>query len=275
MSLIIGADEIASETKVSEGWSYALFPTASLTNIKAAVTSCTVRTFHGKKFKKAQERDYKLFLQAVRYELEQTIDAGIVFTLMDSTWKDKFIPFAGRLISKSFQNVGVTDVEPITISKQLFPGLITLQRFFQKLSQNTIEVEIDSDSVSERLALSSAQMKGFSMPTAKLLETAFEAYRRKQFPEFPQIASGRLRALKDAKSVSIQIADVFGNFALSFVFHKLGHPSKTRAIKAAIFESVFGDLLKDIDVTKKAALSGSNDIRLLTAGALTLKMLYE
>lgn len=111
MSLIIGLDEIASETHVSEGWSYALFSTASLASIQTAVASCAVKTFHGKKFKTSQTPDYECFLHAVRHELDKPEEAGVVFTLMDSKWKNTLVPFAPKLIQGSFTKAGISDAE--------------------------------------------------------------------------------------------------------------------------------------------------------------------
>jgi hypothetical protein len=45
MRMLAGIDEIASETQVSEGWTYSLFSLGSVTAIDHAVSSCTVQHF--------------------------------------------------------------------------------------------------------------------------------------------------------------------------------------------------------------------------------------
>jgi hypothetical protein len=239
---------------------------------REAVSGCAVKSFHGKKFKKAEAGDYKLFLKAIRKEVETSSHALLSFHLMETSWKSKFVPFAKRLISNSMKNVGITETSVITIAEHLFPGMITLQRLSNGRSAKSIEVEIDSDSISKQLGTSAAQFSGYSVPTAKLLSAAYEAYRRMLFPKSPQIIEGGVRALRDAKSRSIQAADVFGNFALSYAFVRLGHPSKTRAVKAQVFEDVFGDTLEPNQVTSAAILTGDNDIQLKRAGGLTLSI---
>ena len=109
MELLAGVDEVASETQVSEGWTYALLPSSSITAIDAAVSKCAVTHFHGKRFKKSQAADYQAFLSAGRHELEQAACGILMFTLLESSWKATLVPFAQRLISNSMVIAGVTD----------------------------------------------------------------------------------------------------------------------------------------------------------------------
>jgi hypothetical protein len=81
--------------------------------------------------------------------------------------------------------------------------------------------------------------------------------------------------MKDAKSRAIQIADVFGNFALAYAFVKLGNTSKARVVKATILEDVFGDILDPSIVQKACTLVGDNDIQLNCSGGLTLRIAAE
>lgn len=272
MELLAAVDEVASETQLSEGWTYALLPSSSVAAIDAAVSKCAVTHFHGKRFKKSQAADYQAFLSAGRHELEQAACGTLTFTLLEKSWKTTFVPFAQRLISGSMGIAGVTDSAACSIAEHLFPGLITLQRLADGLPASSIEIEIDSDDVTKQLGANTSMVKGRAISTAKLLTTAYNAHRMKQFPSSPALAPGGLRALSDAKSRAIQLADVFGNFALGYAFFHLGGTSKTRAVKAQVFENVFGDLLNPGAVTAAASLVGDNDIQLKHSGALTLRI---
>ncbi len=272
MDLVAAVDEVASETQLSEGWTYALFPRASVTTIDAAVTHCGVKHFHGKRFKKSEAADYRTLLTAARQELESGEPSVLLFTLLELSWKKTLVPFAKRIISNGMGAAGITDSVAVSIGEHLFPGLITLQRLTDGLSANPFEIEIDSDDISRQLGLSTVKIRGHSVSTAKLLSVAYNAYRIRQFPGSPELATGGLRALNDANSRAIQVADVFGNFALSYAFVHLGHTSKTRAVKAKVFEDVFGDILDPSHVTSACMLVGANDIQLKQAGGLTLRI---
>lgn len=272
MKLIAAVDEVASETQMSEGWTYALLPEASLASIDAAVSSCTVKSFHGKKFKKADEHDYRNLLKAVRRELEQPAPSLLVTTILDSSWKQTLVPFGKRLIAKGFALANVAEPEAVRIGEHLFPGLITLQRLADGIQASCMEIEIDSDNISKKLGSESAKVRGQSVPVAKLLTTAYNAYRKKQFPMSPELAPGGLRTMKDAKSRAIQIADVFGNFTLAYAFAKLGSTSKSRIAKATILEDIFGDILEPNAVKTACSLVGDGDIRLNYSGGFTLRL---
>lgn len=274
MHWIAGVDEIASETQISEGWTYAIFPDVAIHAIDSAVSGCSVKNFHGKKFKKSQEVDYETFLSAARSELLKHHHAFLTFTLLESLWKNQFLEFADRLIFGGIQGAGVSDSGAIEIAKHLFPGLITFQRLSATATLSAIDIEIDSDTISERLAKNSIVAQGVSIPTAKLLGWAYEAHRKKLFPSSPELGSSGIQALTDAKSRAIQVADVFGNFALSYIFVQLGHQSNTRKVKAEIFERVFKSEITPGPILSMARLSGAtnNDIEILQPGGLTLRL---
>lgn len=269
-----GVDEVGSETQISEGWTYAVLPTAAIAAIDAAVSSCSVKTFHGKKFKKNQAADYEMFLNAVRTELLNNAEAHLTFTLLEATWKNQFLVSTSGIVSGGFQAAGITDPVAINIAKHLFPGLATLQRLTLTTPAPVINIEIDSDSVSAKLALSSVAIAGKRIATAKILGFSYEAYRKKLFPCSPKLGDNGILVLDDAKSRAIQAADVFGNFALAYIFTQLGHGSKSRAVKAAIFQRVFSQEITPGPIHTAATLTGptNNDILLTQAGGLTLRI---
>lgn len=274
MTWICGVDEIASETQISEGWTYAVLPIEATSAIDAAVSGCETKTFHGKKFKKQRAADYELFLNAVRTELLNHAGAHLTFTLLETKWKNQFLALTNTIVSGGLQGAGITDPVAISIAKHLFPGLATLQRLTCTTPTSIIGVEIDSDSVSAKLALSSVTVSGRTIATAKILGFAYEAYRKKLFPSSPQLGDNGILALNDAKSRAVQAADVFGNFALSYIFVQLGHTSKSRAVKAEIFERVFSSEITPGPIHTVATLTGptNNDIQLTQPGGLTLRI---
>jgi hypothetical protein len=271
---IAGADEVASETQISAGWCFAVLPGSAVSVIESAVAQGAAKTFHGKTFAKGQTAKYETFLTAVRGEILNHQGAFLAFTLQDLTWKNQFVPFAKRVISQAMQGAGIADPTAISIAEQLFAGLITLQRFTVNSALPSLNVEVDSDHISQRLATSTVSVASASIPTAKLLERAYEAHRIMQFPTSPPLGASGIRALDDAHSRVIQAADVFGNFALGYIFHKLGHPSKTRRIKAEILERVFATELSAGPIHTACSLAGptNNDIRLTQPGGLTLRI---
>lgn len=274
MSWVAGVDEVASETQMSEGWTYAVFPDVAIAAIDSAVSGCSVKTFHGKKFKKAQKADYETFLASVRNELLQHQNSFLTFTLLEASWKNDFLGFANRLITGGIQGAGVNDPDALAIADHLFPGLATFQRLTCCANLPVIDIEIDSDDISKKLAQSSISTKGQSIPVAKLLGWAYEAYRKQQFPTSPVLGTRGIQALSDAKSRVIQVADVFGNFALSYIFIQLGHTSTTRKVKAEIFERVFSNEITPGPILSAAKLSelNRNDIELTQPGGLTLRL---
>lgn len=274
MNWIAGVDEVGSETQVSEGWTYAILPDIAISAIDHAVSSCNVENFHGKKFKKAQESQYETFLSAARNELLKHQNSFLTFTLLDLSWKSEFIEFSNRLVSGGLGGAGVNDSDALAIAQHLFPGLITFQRLTASSNLEAIDIEIDSDDISKKLSLNTVLTNGRSLPVANLLRWAYEAHRKQQFQGSPRLGAGGIRALSDAKSRVIQLADVFGNFALSYIFAQHGDQSKSRIIKAKIFERVFGNEIKPGPILSATRLSGKslNDIEIFHSGALTLRL---
>lgn len=277
MHWIAGIDEVASETQVSEGWTYAVLPSVALSAIDSAVSHCRVKTFHGKTFRKAQAADYETFLVAARNELLNYPDAFLTFTLMDISWKSQFLAFSRGLIVGGMQGAGVTDSSVVAIVEHLFPGLITFQRLAATSSLDSVDIEIDSDDISAKLVSSKASIARKSVPTGLLLGLAYGSYRKQRFPTSPQLGSGGIHALADAKSRAIQLADVFGNFALAYIFVQLGHATTGRQLKADILGRVFGSSLSPSPIQAAAILAGptNNDIQLTQPGGFTLEFLHR
>ncbi len=274
MNWIAGVDEVGSETQISEGWTYAILPDIAISAIDRAVSSCDVKNFHGKKFKKAQESQYETFLSAARDELIKHQNSSLTFTLLNLSWKSTFIDFSNRLVSGGLGGADVNDSDALAIAQHLFPGLITFQRLTASSNLEAIDIEIDSDDIAKKLSLKTVLINGRSVPVANLLCWAYEAHRKQRFQGSPRLGTGGIRALSDAKSRAIQLADVFGNFALSYIFVQHGNQSKSRIVKAGKFERVFGNEIKPGPILSDTRLSGKNlnDIEISHSGALTLRL---
>ncbi|HEY4130669.1 MAG TPA: hypothetical protein VGM50_08620 [Gemmatimonadaceae bacterium] len=109
----------------------------------------------------------------------------------------------------------------------------------------------------------------------RLLAAVYEGHRELLFSKAPPLdGPGSVRVLSDTKSVMVQAADVVGNFVMAYALHHLGEASKSRAVKASVFRSVFGDVLDPATVKKAAVLTG-NEMTWIQPGALTLRIEME
>lgn len=272
MHLLAAVDEVASETQLSEGWTYAVLTPKAINKIDAAISACAVKNFHGKTFKASQQSDYKVLLTAARDQLEKFNGTRLLFTLNETNWKAQFLSFAQRVITTALQNVGINDATAASVATHLFPGLITLQRLTRDLPGTSIEVEVDSDNISKLLSSANVTVAGILLPLTRILVAAYEGHRKSVFQNSPALITNGVRVLDDANSRCIQVADVFGNFALSRVFVQLGQTSKTRDAKTQVFDDVFGDIVDPNSIKSAVTLSPPNDIRILQPGGLTLEV---
>jgi hypothetical protein len=84
-----------------------------------------------------------------------------------------------------------------------------------------------------------------------------------------------LEFVDSSSSFLVQASDVLGNFSVNYLMSKLGTVSKGRAMKAKIFERVFGDLLTQSQFGQFAVLTGSQaELAPSQAGALTFTVAH-
>lgn len=275
--LVIGVDEIATERQLVEGWTYCVLPASealAFEQAAAGLTGASSRTYHGKKFKKAHAAEYEAFLRAVRTSIENSSGpARLLFTLNDVSYKTTLLAFLDRVVANSLQQAGVSGDGSIQILQTLFPGIATLQRLLSdEGSQCTARLEIDQDDVTRALGSSSVVTPKGQIALERVLAALYRGYRRHQFPASPELKDPHgIAILRDSKSRLVQAADVMGNFAMSYALHHLGDPSSTRATKAAVFASVFGDLVHPGMISDAAVLQG-NEMTWKQSGALTLRI---
>jgi len=134
-----------------------------------------------------------------------------------------------------------------------------------------MDVDLDSDTFTERINGLDVTLNGRSVAAARILAAAYRGYRSNRFPASPELGPGGIRVISDTKSLPVQVADVFGNFALAFLFRVLGDASKKRDLKGTIFADAFGDAIGTPNLAALASLRG-NDIELKENGALTLQI---
>jgi hypothetical protein len=103
------------------------------------------------------------------------------------------------------------------------------------------------------------------VPASHLLKFFYEAYRKRQFSNSPPLTENGIKALWDEESYLIQAADVFGNFALSYVFKCLGKKSNTNDLKAKLFFEVFREQIQLFDFAPEFQIQG-NDLVKKTEG---------
>ena len=169
--------------------------------------------------------------------------------------------------------IGAANLELVDITKLFVAPLFTLQRMTQNFITPTyISIEVDSDDIKEKYDGVMTKIQGFDFGADFLLEHFYNIYRRMQFPKSPELIKGGVTVLKDHKSLLIQAADVIGNFALSYIYYRLGNTSKKRIIKGQIFEEIFGDRFAAVDIVKDIELLGDNDLKLKFDGAFTLQL---
>ncbi len=278
--LIVGLDEIATETQLSEGWSYLVLPKLQFPKFTVEAdkigSSLSKRVFHGKKFKKQETNEYHRFLLLIRQVAENNLSSLLVFTLMNESWKSKYLPFVGRIVKNSMAQANVLSADAEEQVSKLMPGLLDLQKRLSGLSGSTsVEIELDRDDVtrkfSQTVAIYKPESLSLDVKAETILRAIYNGIGKKQFPNSPALSNNGFRVVSDAKSRLIQAADVFGNFAMAYLLVKLGDKSNKREAKAEIFDKVFGDLLTD-DLSKSAKLSSNGEVELLSNGALTLEI---
>lgn len=275
--LIAGLDEVATETRKSEGWCCFCIPQAEYTKFENEVNSLLLGTtkltsFHGKKFKTDQAAEYEEFLKIIRKYAENSVPTILSCTLNSENWKEQFLGFCTRITNNVFSQVGVTNTELIAVCQQLTPGLFSFMRLVNHFgSNNELAIEIDSDDVKEKFANLDTIIKGHTFSADWLMTKLYSAYRNNQFANSPQLEQGGITVLKDQNSLAVQAADVIGNFATSYVYYKLGSSSNKRIRKGQIFEKVFGDKYGAENFASSIKLAGQNDLEILSEGAFTME----
>lgn len=271
MELIAGIDETASETQTSEGWTYCVLTHDSLKNLVAdhanIVAPGTLKSFHGKKFKAHLEQEYRDFLSAIRIRSEGAARRLLALKLMDETWKAEFVPFIHRVTANAIAAAGLTNTSALAAINRVMPAIAELQRLLRDLGSSTlISLEVDRDDVTKNLPTLTFSKGTTGASTEKVLRGLYAGFAKQNHPNAPTLSSAGVKIVSDTKSVIVQAADVFGNFALAHASSISGHGSKKLALKSKIFVDVFGDHLTSTSAAAAISLSSNNELQIGQSG---------
>ncbi|MBI4020918.1 MAG: hypothetical protein HY369_01610 [Candidatus Aenigmarchaeota archaeon] len=277
--LSAGIDDIATETRTAEGWSFFVLPSDVAMEFEHRTKEIAKRhgipSFHGKKFKVAQANAYREFLLLIRATLASHRPGVATTVLMTPEWKSQYVPFARSLAAQVMKLGGATSPRLQEIVQRLVAPVWLLQRITSSFADSEVQIAIDADEVTREFDDSAEVIRGISVRAAQFLAIAYKGYRQAKFPSAPLLRSPRdIAVLPHKKSGMVQAADTLGNFSNAVLFTKLGDDSKTRQCKARLFQEAFAGCLSDVDYTSLAVRVG-DDLRLLTDGALTLTLTCE
>lgn len=208
MTFLAGIDETATETALSEGWTYFILPKEYVEDFEKAadkLVSPKLKVFHGKKFKKEFKKEYTAFLRLTREYVEKC-PALLAVTLNNESWKKKYVDFCYRMLEEVFKNLEIKDKDLLNTTKKFVPPLFSLQKMLNIFNlYYQIAVVIDSDDVTKKFASFTTDIKGniFTIKNVKAefaLQKFYNSYRQLKFPRSPELVSDGIAVLKDSKS---------------------------------------------------------------------------
>jgi hypothetical protein len=164
--------------------------------IQVDIDSCTVKHFHGKRFKTEDQADYRKLLIATRRQLEAVDRFLLSFTLLNVSWKVEFIEFLNRVIAGSMDLARIVDKDCVGIAQRLFPGLATLQRLTACFSSAYVmDVDVDSDTFTKRINGLDVTLNGRSVAAGRILTAAYRGHRSNRSPASPELGPGGIRVI--------------------------------------------------------------------------------
>ncbi len=219
-------------------------------------------------------------MNLIKDHSEQHKGSFIGFVLNSEKWEKEYKDFYTSLVSTVYQGIGVEDTDAVKVAQKLIGALMQLQyrmssykfsvddSFLIQVDTDTIKDKFDSE---ERIINIQSDLKHL-IPQVKvtdsfLLLQLYNNYKKIFFPETPTCE--QVTTFNDEDSFIIQAADIFGNFALAYIFYSLGKRSNTLERKVEIFHEVFGSNLKDIDFVNSISIEGE-DLKLKQEGLATI-----
>ncbi len=216
------------------------------------------------------------FLSELRKTAENAALCLLACSLYDDSFHPTFTSFSERITVNVFGNLGISDHTVIEAAPKAASPLFTLMRLLTAPDGAALtSIAVDQDTPLSTFAAQAFIVNGKSLPATRLLAILGEAYRKQCFPRSPQLVPSGLEFVDSSSSFLVQAADVLGNFSVNYLMSKLGTVSKGRAMKAKIFEAVFGDLLTQSQFGQFAVLTGSQaELAPSQAGALTFTVAH-
>lgn len=273
-------DDISTGTGISSGWAYVVMDSSKEKEFedksKAILGGGSLKSFHGKEYKRKHKAKYIEFLKLVK---EYTIDSDqslISVTLLSEDWRNTFQGFSERLAQSSLQQNGINDNTIITALKHLAPPLFCLQFLTQKMGgSNSLEIKIDDHDDTRgfgTLNTPVGSIIGNIMISGQwFMHKIYNAYRKKQFPTSPELKENGIHVIDDTDSFLVQASDIIANFSTAYIYSKLGKTSNTIKEKVDIFDEVFGEEFGKEKFFKNVELEGDSDLKLKFEGQHTLR----
>lgn len=244
--LVVAIDDFASETQVSEGWSYVVLeaPLAEQFDLetKKLLSTSKLSAFKGNDYKRKKKEAYVEFLSILVDLLERSDRGFVVCTLLDETWKATYDAHVAAAASGLLARIGIVDEVVLHAANRLMRPLYTFLRLADGLG-GTFRVELDSEKATTTIGDMQVAYGGTHLSASIVMEKLVNAYASKVSPGAPRIERGGLRVVRDEESAMVQAADLIANLSAAFVRSRLGDQSKTLTEKASVFLQAFGTIL--------------------------------
>jgi hypothetical protein len=118
--LIAGVDEIATETQLADGWTFALLPVQAPQQFEAVLASKSIgpglKSYHGKKIQNSIRAGVSSVpcTSPTSDRSDRPVVAGILS--LDKSFRDRLVPQIQRIVENALGAAGVTDKSSVTMS---------------------------------------------------------------------------------------------------------------------------------------------------------------
>lgn len=259
----IGIDDIATGTRMCDGWTYFCLPDVYIGDFaqeaRNIIKSPGLHGFHGKRYKDQFQDEYREFLKLIHKYGDMSLQTRNSCILFTQEHKQQLLDSGISILSATLTQ---SDVRPETAVKHLFPyvpPLLSLARLLPDLGPNmTMSVEMDDCGQANDMEQYIQRADGNTVTGRDLLNKMYNEYVAERAFTSPSLSSNGVAVMSDTKAFLIQAADVFGNFSMAYTFVRLGNESKSRKAKAALIQEVFGDRISEVDFSKQVSFVGND-----------------
>jgi hypothetical protein len=266
--LAVGIDDTATATQKSEGWAFIGLADSGVGQLQVAANSVAgTNTFHASRCGKSNINKYERFLEAIRNVVSANSPSFLAHVFDDPSWHSDL-----KTIAVSIAGLPQVNLVPRVRGAiwSVMPPLITFQRISASQQLGTVETKVWLDESGSTQGFASMTV-GTAPPISAVAFTRalYNGYRTQKFPAAPQMSTNGFHVVPDDRSILIQAADVFGNFAAAYAAWKLG-ATRGRQLKGEAFARVFNN--PDIgQVLPSLSLQGQHlEVTLPGQGALQL-----
>ncbi len=254
----IGIDDIATGTRMCDGWPYFCLPDAYISDFaqeaRNIIKLSGLHGFHGKKYKDQFQDEYREFLKLIRKYGDISLQTRSACILLTKDHKQQLLASGTGILSATLTK---SDVRPENAIKHLFPyvpPLLSLARLLPDLGPNiTMSIEMDDCGQANDMEQHIQQADSSTVTGQDLLNKMYNEYIAERAFTTPSLFSNGIKVMSDTRSFLIQAADVFGSFSMAYTFVKLGNESEKRKAKAALIQEVVGDRISEIDFSRQVS----------------------